>query len=104
MYDQISNVFVPPSTASLRRALFNHPLIFQAGRRLLIQRTFKDEEGRQYTRTEVVKNQPVIDAYLKYITKDKNYRYGGIEMLSLFGVAIHLYFMKILSGYRDCRY
>ncbi|XP_046853130.1 transcription initiation factor TFIID subunit 1-like isoform X2 [Xenia sp. Carnegie-2017] len=44
------------------------------GRRLLIQRTFKDEEGRQYTRTEVVKNQPVIDAYLKYITKDKNYR------------------------------
>ncbi|CAB3979442.1 transcription initiation factor TFIID subunit 1 isoform X2 [Paramuricea clavata] len=45
-----------------------------AGRRLLIQRTFKDEEGRQYTRTEVVKNQPVIDAYLKYITKDKNYR------------------------------
>lgn len=70
-------VFSICSGRRLRRVIpiINQPFISQAGRRLLIQRTFKDEEGRQYTRTEVVKNQPVIDAYLKYITKDKNYRY-----------------------------
>ena len=55
--------------------MLENVVTLQAGRRLLIHRTFKDEEGRQYTRTEVVKNQPVIDAYLKYTTKDKNYRY-----------------------------
>eukprot|EP00794_Sanderia_malayensis_P006794 gene6794-7559_t len=43
------------------------------GRRLLIHRTF-NESGQQYSRTEVVKNQAVIDAYLRIVTRDKNYR------------------------------
>eukprot|EP00795_Rhopilema_esculentum_P000057 gene57-9664_t len=43
------------------------------GRRLLIHRTF-NEGGQQYSRTEVVKNQAVIDSYLRIVTRDKNYR------------------------------
>ena len=46
---------------------------FQPGRRLLIHRTF-NEGGQQYSRTEVVKNQAVIDSYLRIVTRDKNYR------------------------------
>eukprot|EP00731_Ephydatia_muelleri_P031270 Em0022g784a len=34
------------------------------GRRLVISRTFQDEEGREYVRDEVVKDQAVIDAYV----------------------------------------
>ncbi|XP_068717944.1 transcription initiation factor TFIID subunit 1-like isoform X1 [Montipora capricornis] len=41
------------------------------GRRLRIQRTFKTADGKQFVRIEVVKNQAVIDAYLKF-NKDKN--------------------------------
>lgn len=48
--------------------------ILQPGRRLLIHRTF-NEGGQQYSRTEVVKNQAVIDSYLRIVTRDKNYRY-----------------------------
>lgn len=41
------------------------------GRRLRIKRTFKTADGKQFIRIEVVKNQAVIDAYLKF-NKDKN--------------------------------
>ncbi|XP_074620092.1 transcription initiation factor TFIID subunit 1-like isoform X2 [Acropora palmata] len=41
------------------------------GRRLRIKRTFKTADGKQFVRIEVVKNQAVIDAYLKF-NKDKN--------------------------------
>ena len=61
--------------------LFSHDIptphllyILQPGRRLLIHRTF-NEGGQQYSRTEVVKNQAVIDSYLRIVTRDKNYRY-----------------------------
>lgn len=37
----------------------------QSGRRLVIMRTFMSESGVEYTRTEVVKSQPVIDAYVR---------------------------------------
>ena len=40
----------------------------QFGRRLLISRTFCDEEGREYVRHEVVKNQAVIDGYIRLKT------------------------------------
>ena len=36
-----------------------------AGRRLVISRTFCDEEGREYMRHEVVKNQAVVDTYVR---------------------------------------
>lgn len=44
-----------------------------AGRRLVISRTFR-EGGREFVRTETVKNQFVIDAYLRIVTREKNYR------------------------------
>jgi len=50
-------------------ALFEH----HVGRRLVIHRTFK-EGGREFVRTETVKNQFVIDAYLRIVTREKNYR------------------------------
>ena len=39
-----------------------------SGRRLVIARTFKGEDGREYTRHEVVKNQGVIDAYTRIMS------------------------------------
>ena len=47
-----------------------------SGRRLLISRTFRDEGGREYVRHEVVKNQGVIDAYVRIMSgsKDKDIR------------------------------
>ena len=46
------------------------------GRHLVISRTFRDEEGREYVRHEVVKNQAVIDAYVHIVggSKDKDVR------------------------------
>ncbi|XP_048585830.1 transcription initiation factor TFIID subunit 1 isoform X2 [Nematostella vectensis] len=44
------------------------------GRKLVIQRVFKTHEGQDFTRREVVKNQAVIDAYLRIVNKDKNIR------------------------------
>lgn len=42
------------------------------GRILRITRTFKNAEGREYTRVELVRRQPVIDAYMKIrTTKDE---------------------------------
>ncbi|CAH3126773.1 unnamed protein product [Porites lobata] len=41
------------------------------GRRLRIRRTFKTADGKEFVRIEVVKNQAVIDAYLK-LNKDKS--------------------------------
>lgn len=41
------------------------------GRRLRIRRTFKTPDGKEFVRIEVVKNQAVIDAYLK-LNKDKS--------------------------------
>lgn len=42
------------------------------GRILKITRTFKNAEGREYTRVEIVRRQPVIDAYVKIrTTKDE---------------------------------
>ena len=38
------------------------------GRRLVISRTFRDEGGREYVRHEVVKNQAVIDAYVRIMS------------------------------------
>ncbi|XP_064405397.1 uncharacterized protein LOC135350513 isoform X3 [Halichondria panicea] len=35
------------------------------GRRLIISRTFRDEDGAEYVRDEVVKRQDVIDAYVR---------------------------------------
>ena len=46
----------------------------QVGRRLRIRRTFKTTDGKEFVRIEVVKNQSVIDAYLKF-NKDKNVKY-----------------------------
>ena len=46
----------------------------QVGRRLRIRRTFKTSDGKEFVRIEVVKNQAVIDAYLKF-NKDKNVKY-----------------------------
>jgi len=50
-------------------------LDFQVGRRLSIKRTFKTADGKQFIRIEVVKNQAVIDAYLKF-NKDKSIKYS----------------------------
>ena len=41
----------------------------QVGRRLIISRTFRDEDGNEYVRDEVVKRQDVIDAYIR-LSKD----------------------------------
>lgn len=38
------------------------------GRRLVISRTFRDDSGREYVRHEVVKNQAVIDAYVRIMS------------------------------------
>ena len=44
------------------------------GRILKIIRTFKDSEGKEYTRAEIVRRQPVIDAYVKIrTTKDEQF-------------------------------
>ncbi|XP_017474029.1 PREDICTED: transcription initiation factor TFIID subunit 1 isoform X2 [Rhagoletis zephyria] len=44
------------------------------GRILKITRTFKDHEGKEYTRVEIVRRQPVIDAYVKIrTTKDEQF-------------------------------
>ncbi|KAI9580485.1 transcription initiation factor TFIID subunit 1 isoform X1 [Glossina fuscipes] len=44
------------------------------GRILKITRTFKDQEGKEFTRVETVRRQPVIDAYIKIrTTKDEQF-------------------------------
>ena len=53
----------------------------QAGRRLVISRTFRDEDGKEFVRDEVVKRPDVIAAYMyiklssdvrsKFILKDE---------------------------------
>ncbi|CAH1267254.1 TAF1 [Branchiostoma lanceolatum] len=44
------------------------------GRRLKIYRTFKDEEGNEYVRTETVRKPSVIDTYVRIrTTKDENF-------------------------------
>lgn len=44
------------------------------GRILKITRTFRDQEGKEYTRVEIVRKQPVIDAYIKIrTTKDEQF-------------------------------
>ena len=40
-------------------------LFFQAGRHLIISRTFHDEEGHEFVRDEVVKRPDVINAYVQ---------------------------------------
>ncbi|XP_065225060.1 transcription initiation factor TFIID subunit 1 isoform X2 [Planococcus citri] len=46
----------------------------QTGRVLKIYRTFRDAEGKEYTRMEVVRKQAVIDAYVKIrTTKDEGF-------------------------------
>ncbi|KAK2556002.1 Transcription initiation factor TFIID subunit 1 [Acropora cervicornis] len=54
----------------------------QVGRRLRIKRTFKTADGKQFVRIEVVKNQAVIDAYLKF-NKDKNVKTNELKRKSL---------------------
>ena len=49
-------------------------MFFKVGRRLRIRRTFKTADGKEFVRIEVVKNQAVIDAYLK-LNKDKSVKY-----------------------------
>lgn len=45
-----------------------------SGRVLKIIRTFRDQEGKEYTRTEIVRKQGVIDAYTKIrTTKDEQF-------------------------------
>lgn len=45
-----------------------------AGRVLKITRTFKNPDGRMFSRTEIVRRQPVIDAYVKIRqTKDETF-------------------------------
>ena len=53
-----------------------HSFSSMSGRRLVISRTFRDEGGREYVRHEVVKNQGVIDAYVRIMSgsKDKDIR------------------------------
>ncbi|XP_035682645.1 transcription initiation factor TFIID subunit 1-like [Branchiostoma floridae] len=44
------------------------------GRRLKIYRTFKDEDGKEYVRTETVRKPSVIDTYVRIrTTKDENF-------------------------------
>lgn len=44
------------------------------GRILKITRTFKDSEGKEFTRVETVRRQPIIDAYVKIrTTKDEQF-------------------------------
>ncbi len=53
--------------------IFQYFLYF-AGRVLKIYRTFRDSEGKEYTRMEVVRKQAVIDAYVKIrTTKDEGF-------------------------------
>lgn len=40
-------------------------VLLQAGRHLIISRTFHDEEGREFVRDEVVKRPDVINAYIQ---------------------------------------
>lgn len=53
----------------------SQPLANLNQRRILkITRTFKDAEGKEYTRVEIVRRQPVIDAYVKIrTTKDEQF-------------------------------
>ncbi|XP_059612108.1 transcription initiation factor TFIID subunit 1 isoform X2 [Phlebotomus argentipes] len=52
-------------------ANLNNP---QTGRILKITRTFKNAEGKEFTRAEIVRRQPVIDAYIKIrTTKDDSF-------------------------------
>ena len=49
-------------------------LYMQAGRKLKITRVFKDENGKEFTRTEWVLKPAVIDAYVRIQkTKDPNF-------------------------------
>ena len=57
-----SQVVYPMALSSPQLDTFPH---IQIGRRLVIMRTFMSETGTEYTRTEVVKSQPVIDAYVR---------------------------------------
>ena len=46
----------------------------QAGRKLKITRVFRDENGKEFTRTEWVLKPAVIDAYVRIQkTKDQNF-------------------------------
>lgn len=58
------------TSAELQQALQNA----NQGRILKITRTFKDQEGKEYTRVETVRRQPIIDAYVKIRnTKDEQF-------------------------------
>ena len=72
------NHYLHCHTIHLCMAMGSSPFIHcffdvQGGRRLVISRTFRDEEGREYVRDEVVKDQTVIDAYV--YTKKRGIRY-----------------------------
>lgn len=52
----------------------NNHLILLTGRVLRIYRTFQGSDGKEYTRTEVVRKPGVIDAYLKIrTTRDEGF-------------------------------
>lgn len=59
---------------SILGRLYRILLFYPVGRVLKIYRTFRDTEGREYTRMEVVRKQAVIDAYVKIRkTKDEGF-------------------------------
>lgn len=48
--------------------------LIDAGRLLRITRTFKTSDGKEYTRTEIVRKTAVIDTYVKIRTsKDESF-------------------------------
>ncbi|XP_034132637.1 transcription initiation factor TFIID subunit 1 isoform X4 [Drosophila guanche] len=63
------------SRAKAKEDASNQPLANQnQGRILKITRTFKGLDGKEYTRVETVRRQPVIDAYIKIrTTKDEQF-------------------------------
>ena len=40
-------------------------MFLQGGRKLKITRTFRDESGREFTRSEIVRKPAVIDTYVR---------------------------------------
>ena len=54
----------------------------QEGRKLKITRTFLDESGKQYTRSEIVRNTAVIRSYVRIRqTKDPSFMWVGCKFL-----------------------
>lgn len=63
--------------------LFRCVYILQEGRKLKITRTFLDETGKQYTRSEIVRNPAVINTYVRIRqTKDPSFMSVPLQILT----------------------